>query len=64
VLVVPRLHYRKSSERHLLTAIRDRLGDEIDIEIETVSEIPREANAKFRAVKSEVGHPPLRNTSS
>ena len=64
VLVVPRLHYRKSSERKLLTAIRDRLGEEIEIAIETVSEIPREANGKFRAVKSEAGHSALRSASS
>jgi phenylacetate-CoA ligase len=55
VLVAPRLHYNKSSERRLLTAIRDRLGGEIEVDIETVSEIPREANGKFRAVKSNVG---------
>ncbi len=56
VLIVPRLHYKKSSERHLLGAIRERLGDEIEVEIETVSGIPREPNGKFRAVKSALGH--------
>ena len=59
ILIVPRLQYDKNSERRLIAAVRSRLGDEIEIQIETVNEIPREPNGKFRAVKSTVGsiHP-------
>jgi phenylacetate-CoA ligase len=56
VLVVPRLHYDQTAERQLLSAIRARLGEEIDVEIALVGEIPREANGKFRAVKSAIGN--------
>jgi len=57
VLVVPRLRYNKAAERRLMRSIRERLGDEIEVEIETVNEITREPNGKFRAVKSRVGSP-------
>ncbi len=56
VLVVPRLHYDQTAERQLLSAIHARLGEEIDVEIELVREIPREANGKLRAVKSAIGN--------
>jgi len=55
VLIVPRIHYGKASRRQLMRSIRDRLGDEIEIEIEIVNDITREPNGKFRAVKSSVG---------
>ncbi|HXV35504.1 MAG TPA: hypothetical protein VEC18_00020 [Myxococcota bacterium] len=55
VLIVPRLHYSRASERRLIAAIRERLGAEIEVEIAIVREIPREANGKFRAVKSAIG---------
>ncbi len=56
VLIVPRIHYNKASERRLMRNIRDRLGEEIEVEIEIVNEITREPNGKFRAVKSSVGN--------
>jgi phenylacetate-CoA ligase len=56
VLVVPRLRYGKAAERRLLRSIRDRLGEDIEIEISVVNEITREPNGKFRAVKSSVGN--------
>ena len=56
VLIVPRIHYGKAAERQLMRNIRDRLGEEIEVEIEIVNEITREPNGKFRAVKSSVGN--------
>jgi phenylacetate-CoA ligase len=56
VLIVPRIHYGKAAERQLMRNIRDRLGEEIEVEIEIVNEIIREPNGKFRAVKSSVGN--------
>jgi len=58
VLVVPRIRYSKASERRLMRSIRERLGEEIEVEITTVNEITREPNGKFRAVKSSVGKLP------
>jgi phenylacetate-CoA ligase len=55
VLVVPRASWTEASERSVMKEIRSRLGDEIDVRIELVSQIAREANGKFRAVKSAVG---------
>lgn len=55
VLVVPLPGYDRSTERALIREIRVRLGDEIGIRIRHVDKIPREPNAKFRAVKSRVG---------
>jgi phenylacetate-CoA ligase len=55
VLIVPRESYSDGSQRSVLREIRSRLGNEIKIRIELVSEIQREPNGKFRAVKSEVG---------
>lgn len=55
VLVVRRPTYDRSSEQGLLREFRARLGTEIGIEVRYVDEIPREANGKFRAVKSAVG---------
>jgi phenylacetate-CoA ligase len=56
VLVVPRIRYNKAAEHRLIRSIRDRLGEEIEIEIAVVKEIAREPNGKFRAVKSSVGN--------
>jgi hypothetical protein len=44
-----------ASERALLKEFRDRLGDQIRIELRYVESIPREPNGKLRAVKSAVG---------
>jgi phenylacetate-CoA ligase len=55
VLLVPRPGYSSNSERLLLKEMRARLGNEIEVEVELVEEIPREPNGKFRAVKSAVG---------
>jgi phenylacetate-CoA ligase len=55
VLLVPRQGWNKTSERRLMKEFRARLGDVIDVRLETVSAIPREPNGKFLAVKSRVG---------
>jgi phenylacetate-CoA ligase len=55
VLIVPRSTYSASSAKSLMREIRARLGDEIQIQIQVRDGIPREANGKFRAVKSKFG---------
>lgn len=55
ILIVPREGYTESSSLVLLKEARSRLGNEIEIRIRTVDQIPREPNGKFRAVKSKVG---------
>jgi len=55
VRIVPRASFDARAEAGLLKEIRSRVGDQIRIEIVRLQEIPREANGKFRAVKSAVG---------
>jgi phenylacetate-CoA ligase len=55
VRIVPRPSFDTFAEERLRKEIRSRLGELIRIEVRIVDEIPREANGKFRAVKSEVG---------
>ena len=55
VRVVPRDSFDERAEQSLRKEIRSRLGDEIQIDIRLLAEIPREENGKFRAVKSRVG---------
>jgi phenylacetate-CoA ligase len=55
VRIVPRASFDTQSEQGLRKEIHSRLGDEIRLDIRLVDEIPREANGKFRAVKSAVG---------
>ncbi len=55
VRVVRRPDYDARSELDLLTEIRARLGGEIRVDVRYADHIPREANGKFRAVKSAVG---------
>lgn len=55
VLVVPRSSYSSTSSRALMREIRARLGTEMEVKIKITDSIPREANGKFRAVKSEFG---------
>ncbi len=46
--------YSGADAEHLLTDMRSYLGEAIQIEIEYVDEIPREANGKFRQIVSSV----------
>ncbi len=58
VRVVRRRSWNDASERSLMKEIRSRLGDAIRVELVFVDAIAREANGKFRAVKSAVGRAP------
>jgi hypothetical protein len=51
----PRGDGRAETERSVTKELRSRLGEENEIRIRRVDAIPREANGKFRAVKSAVG---------
>jgi phenylacetate-CoA ligase len=55
ILVVPRSSFTEATERAIVHEVRLRLGSEIGINIRRVSQISREPNGKFRAVKSTVG---------
>jgi phenylacetate-CoA ligase len=55
VVYVPGPKFDVATEQKLRREIRSRLGDELDVSLHGVSEIAREANGKFRAVKSTVG---------
>jgi phenylacetate-CoA ligase len=53
ILVVPRIGFSAKHEQSLVSALRDRVGD-VAVVIERVTEIPRSANGKFRAVISNL----------
>ncbi|MCS5619547.1 MAG: hypothetical protein NZ808_06785 [Myxococcota bacterium] len=55
VVYVPGPKFDVAAEQKLRREIRSRLGNELDVSLHGVSEIAREANGKFRAVKSTVG---------
>ncbi len=54
VLYVPGSHFDTGSESALRREIHSRLGESIHVRLLSVDAIPREANGKFRAVKSSV----------
>jgi phenylacetate-CoA ligase len=54
VLFVAGRRFGSKDEKGLVHEIRSRLGDDIKIRLLPVEAIPREANGKFRAVKSSV----------
>lgn len=55
VVYVPGPKFDSATEAKLLREISTRLGDEIHVSLHSVASIAREANGKFRAVKSTVG---------
>lgn len=55
VILVPAANYDVAAEAKLRREIRSRLGDEMGVRLHSVSEIAREPNGKFRAVKSTIG---------
>ncbi|MEM9173619.1 MAG: hypothetical protein AAGC67_00145 [Myxococcota bacterium] len=55
VRVVPRDGFDTRAEAVLMKEIRSRLGEQIRVDLHRVESIPREANGKFRAVKSRIG---------
>lgn len=54
VLVVPGEGYVASLADRIRVGLRQRLGAGVDVEIETVAEIPAERSGKFRYVVSRV----------
>ena len=62
VRIVPRPSFDARAEEDLRKEIRSRVGDQLRIELVRLQEIPREANGKFRAVKSAVGRMQGRET--
>lgn len=55
VVFVPGAGFDSATEQKLRREIRSRLGHEIGVRLHPVSEIAREPNGKFRAVKSTIG---------
>lgn len=55
VVYVPGAKFEAATEVKIRREIRTRLGSEISIKLSRVSEIAREPNGKFRAVKSTIG---------
>lgn len=54
LFVVPKESFDESSRKRLLSAVRERLGEEIEVSLHLVESIPREENGKFRAVRSSI----------
>ena len=54
VKVVKRKNYSDQDERALIAGFHERLGNEMEIKVEYVSEIPRTSNAKFKWVVSKI----------
>lgn len=48
--------YSPKEDAVILNRMKSQLGDQADIAIQVVDEIPRSANGKFRAVVSEIRH--------
>lgn len=53
---VPAPEYQPKDGQSIIERLRDRMGD-IHVILESVSELPREANGKFRAVISKISNP-------
>jgi phenylacetate-CoA ligase len=53
ILVVPSAGFDDDVQAGLRQRVRDRLG-KVSVSIETVTQIPRQANGKFRAVISRL----------
>jgi phenylacetate-CoA ligase len=56
IRLVPAPDYDANEEHRLLTALRERLGSEMQLTIQLVSEVPRAPSGKFRWVVSEIQH--------
>ena len=57
VKLVPVDGYSAQEEAQLVTALRERLGPAVNVDVEHVRDIPREKSGKFRWVVSHVPHP-------
>ena len=58
VKLVATSKFSEIDKHKLLQKLKDFIGDEINIKLEFVSEIPRELNGKFRSVISRVSNSP------
>ena len=54
VLIVPDGELPPGSDQHIRDAFRARLGENVDVQVERVAEIPPESSGKFRYVVSRV----------
>lgn len=65
IRIVPRPQFNEQDMARILSNLRERLGDEMRVEIEPVECIPRTASGKFRYVISQVplGLPGAQQTS-
>lgn len=54
VKLVPSSDFTGEHERQLLKGLRERVGKDVEIDVEVVDRIPREASGKFRWVISKV----------
>lgn len=52
--IIPGVGYKNSDAQNIIWELKKRLGEKTEINVKEVSEIPRSANGKFRAVISEV----------
>jgi len=57
VKIVPRKDYSEKDSVHLISALHERLGSKMSIELEFVESIPRTSSGKFRWVISKVPLP-------
>ena len=55
--IVPHRGYTKKEEKNILKEARNKLGNQIEIEIKLVKEIPRLPNGKFPFIVSKLGKP-------
>lgn len=56
VKIVASDEFTPEHERQLVVSLQERLGREVEIEVRTVADIPREASGKYRWVISHVAH--------
>ena len=63
VRIVKNASYNEIDQAKLLTDMRKYLGDQIEIDVEYVPEIPREPNGKFRQIVSHVFYDKFRNAN-
>lgn len=56
VKLVPSDRFSDADREKLVAGLRERLGDEVEIEVQIVDDIPCEASGKFRWVISRVPH--------
>ena len=54
VEVVPENELPDATRETIVHGMRERLGENVDVDVEIVAEIPREPSGKYRYVKSRV----------